>query len=53
MRQKSENLYGDVRGYLCKAIYKGQYEDGELLPPERKLAEELGEMLEKKFNIQL
>ena len=42
MRQKSENLYGDVRGYLCKAIYKGQYEDGELLPPERKLAEELG-----------
>ena len=41
LRQETINLYQDVRERICRSIYSGDYQDGELILPERKLAEEL------------
>lgn len=40
MEEKS--LYRDVRTRICRMIYEDIYKDGETIPPERKLAENLG-----------
>lgn len=40
IRQEPVNLYQDVRERICRSIYTGEYQDGELILPERKLAEE-------------
>lgn len=40
MEEKS--LYRDVKTKICRMIYKDIYKDGENIPPERKLAEDLG-----------
>lgn len=37
-----ENLYKKVRGDICRRIFEGIYQDGDPIPPERKLSEELG-----------
>ncbi len=36
------NLYTKVKKYICKKIFDESYKDGDLIPPERKLSEELG-----------
>lgn len=41
IRQETVNLYQDVRERICRSIYAGEYQDGDLILPERKLAEEL------------
>ena len=41
LRQETVNLYQDVRERICRSIFTGDYQDGELILPERKLAEEL------------
>lgn len=38
----NENLYINVKKIICKNIYQGTYEEGDKLPPERRLCEELG-----------
>lgn len=40
MEEKS--LYRDVKNKICRMIYKDIYKDGENIPSERKLAEDLG-----------
>lgn len=40
MEEKS--LYRDVKNKICRMIYKDIYKDGENIPSERKLAENLG-----------
>lgn len=42
IRQETANLYRDVRERICKAIYTGEYGEGDLIPAERKLAESFG-----------
>lgn len=37
----AENLYDDVKNKICDMIFKGVYEDGDRIPAERILAEEL------------
>ena len=39
---EEQSLYRDVRTRICRMIYKDVYRDGENIPPERKLAEDLG-----------
>ncbi len=39
---EEQSLYRDVRTRICRMIYKDIYRDGENIPPERKLAEDLG-----------
>lgn len=39
---EENNLYQSVKRLICKRIFEGIYEDGDLIPPERKLSEELG-----------
>lgn len=41
IRRETGNLYQDVRERICRSIYTGDYQDGDLILPERKLAEEL------------
>lgn len=41
IRQETANLYRDVRERICRSIFIGEYGEGDLIPPERKLAEEL------------
>ena len=38
LRQETVNLYQDVRERICRSIFTGDYQDGELILPERKLA---------------
>ena len=40
MEEKS--LYRNIKTQICRMIYKDIYKDGENIPPERKLAEDLG-----------
>ena len=40
IRQETANLYQDVRERICRAIFTGEYQEGDLILPERKLAEE-------------
>lgn len=40
IRQEAVNLYQDVRERICRSIYRGDHQDGDLIWPERKLAEE-------------
>lgn len=42
LNQAEENLYKKVKNEICKQIFEGVYQDGDLIPPERKLAEEFG-----------
>ncbi len=42
MNLSEENLYKKVKSDLCRKIFEGIYQDGDLIPPERKLSEELG-----------
>jgi len=37
-----DNLYKKVKSDLCRKIFEGVYRDGDLIPSERKLSEELG-----------
>lgn len=39
---EEQNLYQNVKKQLCRMIYADIYQDGDLIPPERKLSEELG-----------
>lgn len=39
---EEQNLYQHVKKKICRMIYEGIYPDGELIPPERRLSEELG-----------
>lgn len=38
----NENLYINVKKSICKNIYLGTYGEGDKIPPERRLCEELG-----------
>ncbi len=42
MNQTEENLYKKVKSDICRLIFEGTYQQGEQIPPERKLSEELG-----------
>ena len=42
MRLSEENLYKKVKSDICRRIFEGVYQDGDLIPPERKLSEQLG-----------
>lgn len=37
-----QNLYKKVKSDICRQIFEGIYRDGDQIPPERKLSEELG-----------
>ncbi len=39
---EEQNLYQNVRKQICRMIYEDIYRDGEYIPPERRLSEELG-----------
>lgn len=39
---EEQNLYQNVKKKICRMIYDDIYQDGNLIPPERKLSEELG-----------
>lgn len=39
---EQDNLYQKVKCYICKKIFDETYREGDLIPPERKLSEELG-----------
>lgn len=39
---EEQSLYQNVRKKICRMIYEDIYHDGESIPPERKLAEDLG-----------
>ena len=39
---EEQNLYEYVKKKICRMIYEDIYRDGDLIPPERKLSEELG-----------
>lgn len=39
---EEQNLYQNVKKKICRMIYEGVYPDRELIPPERKLSQELG-----------
>lgn len=39
---EEQSLYQHVKKQLCRMIYEGIYQDGDLIPSERKLSEELG-----------
>lgn len=39
---EENSLYQSVKKKICRMIYEGIYQDGDLIPPERKLSEELG-----------
>ncbi|MDO4273515.1 MAG: GntR family transcriptional regulator [Eubacteriales bacterium] len=39
---EEQNLYQNVKKKICRMIYEDIYQDGDLIPPERKLSEELG-----------
>lgn len=39
---EEKNLYQNVKKKICRMIYEDVYQDGELIPPERRLSEELG-----------
>lgn len=41
MNQAEENLYKKVKSDICRMIFNGIYQEGDLIPPERKLSEEL------------
>ena len=40
--RENERLYRQLKNRICERIYRGDYRDGEKLPPERALAESLG-----------
>lgn len=40
--EEQQNLYQNVKKQLCRMIFHDIYQDGELIPPERKLSEKLG-----------
>lgn len=42
MSMENENLYTNVKKQICDWIYQGRYLEGDKIPPERILAEELG-----------
>ena len=42
MNQAEENLYRKVKSDICRLIFEGIYQEGETIPPERKLSEKLG-----------
>lgn len=39
---QEQNLYENVKKKICRMIYEDIYQDGDLIPPERRLSEELG-----------
>lgn len=39
---EESSLYQNVKKKICRMIYEGIYQDGDLIPSERKLSEELG-----------
>lgn len=39
---EEQNLYQNVKKKICRMIYEDIYRDGDYIPPERKLSEELG-----------
>lgn len=39
---EEQNLYQNVKKRICRMIYEDVYQDGDLIPPERRLSEELG-----------
>lgn len=39
---EENRLYQNVKKKICRMIFEGIYQDGDYIPPERKLAEELG-----------
>lgn len=39
---EEQNLYQNVKKKICRMIYEDVYRDGDLIPPERKLSDELG-----------
>lgn len=39
---EENSLYQSVKKKICRMIYEGIYQDGDFIPPERKLSEELG-----------
>lgn len=39
---EEQNLYEYVKKKICRMIYEDIYRDGDMIPPERKLSEELG-----------
>lgn len=41
-QQEQDRLYIDLKKKICGLIYKGTYQEGERIPPERVLAEEFG-----------
>ncbi|MCD7817437.1 MAG: GntR family transcriptional regulator [Lachnospiraceae bacterium] len=42
LNAEEHNLYEKIKKRICRMIYEDIYQDGELIPPERKLSEELG-----------
>ena len=39
---ENDKLYLELKKKLCRMIFEDQIKDGDFLPPERKMAEELG-----------